>query len=337
MRHTLLNIGLIAALVPLSSFSEVPASADSVQVVRENMQHAFPLTVPAGNYSGIAYLGNHEYAVVDDKSADGFTKFHIELDSVTGDIISVQNMGFVPNGEPNRDQEGIAYVPFTNTVWVSGERGNEIKEMTLDGKLTQRKLQIPEVFNNATGNYGFEGFTYNATTHRFWTTTESTLKGDGQQATSTQPCKNRLRLQSFTDNLRPDAQYWYEMDMPEAAGVVSNYAMGVSELCALDNGSVLVLEREFYVPKTKIGAWVNCKLYVVNPSEVKTGELLQKRLITTVHTKFTLFNRSIANYEGMCIGPKLKDGSQVLIMVSDSQNQYAGMLKDWWKSFLIRL
>ena len=31
-------------------------------------QRAFPATVPAGNYSGITWLGGQRYAVVDDKS-----------------------------------------------------------------------------------------------------------------------------------------------------------------------------------------------------------------------------------------------------------------------------
>ena len=38
-----------------------------LQVI-ENAQHAFPQTIPAGNYSGITWLGGDLYAVVSDKS-----------------------------------------------------------------------------------------------------------------------------------------------------------------------------------------------------------------------------------------------------------------------------
>ena len=45
---------------------------------------------------------------------------------------------------------------------------------------------------------------------------------------------------------------------------------------------------------------------------------------------------SFANYEGMCLGPKLKNGDQVVILLSDSQDQYAGVLKDWFKTVVVR-
>jgi len=43
---------------------------------------------------------------------------------------------------------------------------------------------------------------------------------------------------------------------------------------------------------------------------------------------------SFANYEGMCLGPKLQDGRQVLILISDSQNQQYGILRDWLKTIM---
>ena len=44
------------------------AGAQDWKVVRENSQKAFPKTVAAGNYSGIAHLHDDIYAVVSDKS-----------------------------------------------------------------------------------------------------------------------------------------------------------------------------------------------------------------------------------------------------------------------------
>ena len=49
-------------------------------------------------------------------------------------------------------------------------------------------------------------------------------------------------------------------------------------------------------------------------------------------TRLTLAGRSLANYEGMCLGPTLADGSRVIVLVADSQNQYGGVLKDWIKT-----
>ena len=62
---------------------------------------------------------------------------------------------------------------------------------------------------------------------------------------------------------------------------------------------------------------------------------MRKTLLTQWTTRLTFWGRSFANYEGMCLGPQLPDGSWVLILLSDSQDQYAGVLKDWFKTIVI--
>lgn len=326
LRNVLL---LTAALVPPSLFAQT-------SVVKVNSQQSFASAIPPGDYSGIASLGDGRYAVVSDKSAtDGFFVFKIDIDSLNGRIVGVANEGFRSANAPNRDQEGVAFFPAEKTVFVSGEADNRIKEYTLDGQLTGRELAIPSMFGSATANYGFESLTYNAATHRFWTTTESALPQDGQQATPQNRVRNRLRLQSFDDNLQPAEQYLYEMDEPTATREAANYAMGVSELCAADDSSLIVLEREFYVSKKKLGSFVNCKLYEVRPFMSSTGSLLPKRLLTEWRTKLTLTSYALANYEGMCFAPPLADGNRVLLLVSDSQSRYGGVLKDWFRTVIL--
>lgn len=319
---------------------------NTVKIVQVNEQHAFPSTVPAGNYSGITSIGGNRYAVVSDKaSEDGFFIFDIKVDEKTGDIVHVMNLGYRSTGRSNRDMEGVAYFPNKKTVFISGEADNQIMEYDLDGKYTGRRLKIPFCFSQATKNYGLESLTYSSTTHLFWTCNESTLTNDGPQANSVNGVRNKIRIQSFSDDLEPLGQYAYLMDAPKAHKKTHLYCMGVSEITALDNGNLLVLEREFYTPSAKIGAFVMNKIYEVNPSTASTietdtlrndGPFLQKHLLYEWQTKFNLTNRNIANYEGMCLGPKLADGSQVLLLISDSQNQYAGVLKDWFKSLVIK-
>ena len=80
---------------------------------------SYSKSVPSGNYSGITWLGDDRYAVVSDKSADGFFVFHIDIDTVSGRIRSVENEGFHPSGHPSRDQEGIAWNPYSRTLFIS--------------------------------------------------------------------------------------------------------------------------------------------------------------------------------------------------------------------------
>ena len=107
------------------------------------------------------------------------------------------------------------------------------------------------------------------------------------------------------------------------------YTFGVPSLCAFSADSLLVLEREAYVPKMKLGAFVKCKLFCYN---ILTSE---KTLLAQWQTNMKLFDHSFANYEGMCLGPQLVGGKCVLVMVADSQNQYAGVLRDWLKTAVL--
>ena len=220
-------------------------------------------------------------------------------------------------------------------------------------------------------NYNFESLAFDSIRQYLWTIPESTLRKDGQPATPQNGLANQLRLMRFDwgkikenrnkeNNGKEDCSeqesskkasrymtaYAYQMDQPSTYKKADIYVMGVSELCALPDGQLLVLEREAFIPKIKIGAFCKCKLYQINPLNSEEFALkekfssdtpfLKKRLLAEWKTGLSLSKRSFANYEGMCLGPKLEDGSQVVILLSDSQDQYAGVLKDWFKTIVIR-
>lgn len=281
-----------------------------------NKQKAFPETIPPGNYSGITWLGGDRYAVVSDKSSeDGFFVFEIKTDSVSGEILSASNLGFKSSGTPNRDGEGIAYNSRSNTIFISGEADNYIREYDMDGKLTGRAIAPSGPFAQLSGNLGLEALSYNDSTHMLWTCNES----------------SPVYIVGYDSTLTATQTHTYTMDDPVGnKAKAQHYAHGIGTICALDDGSLLVLEREFYVPSIKLGSFVNCKLFSFTPgSEGKT-------LLASWRTSLTLAKNTIANYEGMCLGPRLADGSRVMILVADSQDQYGGVLKDWLKSLKVR-
>ena len=225
-------------------------------------------------------------------------------------------------------------------------------------------------------NYNFESLAFDSVHQYLWTIPESTLRKDGQPATPQNGLANQLRLMrldwgkikenrnkeeyseqvsskeeySEQESSKKDSRYMmtyaYQMDQPSTHKKADIYVMGVSELCVLPDGQLLVLEREAFIPKIKIGAFCKCKLYLVNPLNSEEFSMkkkfssdtpfLKKRLLAEWKTGLSLSKRSFANYEGMCLGPKLEDGSQVVILLSDSQDQYAGVLKDWFKTIVIR-
>lgn len=331
-------------------------------MVREFQQKSFPHTVPPGNYSGITHLHDDIYAVVSDKSDSAlFFNFRMQINPSTGDLEKVENLGYdvyadgsckllgakYEVGERGFDHEAIAKVS-DSTLVVSSEGKYRLKEYLMKGEpsFSDRTFGGDSLWEwkvSPSGyypNYVYESLAFDSIHHRLWTISESTLRKDGEPATPQNGLANKLRLIGFEWNpesrLHPvKSELLYLMDKPSTDKVAQAYVMGVSELCVLPDGQLIVLEREAFIPKVKVGAFCHCKLYVVNPYENISG-VLPKKLLTEWKTTLTIFGRSFANYEGMCLGPRLEDGSQVIILLSDSQDQYAGVLKDWFKTIVVK-
>ena len=363
------------------------AGAQDWKVVRENPHKAFPKTVVAGNYSGIAHLHDDIYAVVSDKSDSAlYFNFRIQVNPKTGELEQVENLGFTErtdgtlnDGKPwlglekGFDHEAIVKVS-DSTLVIASEGYCRLKEYpilpisadTATVGYPQNLWESRWPSSDFYPNYNFESLAFDSVHQYLWTIPESTLRKDGQPATPQNGLANQLRLMRLDwGKMKEDSNkeeyseqvsskkaprymttYAYQMDQPSTHKKADIYVMGVSELCVLPDGQLLVLEREAFIPKIKIGAFCKCKLYLINPLNSEEFSMkenfssdipfLKKRLLVEWKTGLSLSKRSFANYEGMCLGPMLEDGSQVVILLSDSQDQYAGVLKDWFKTIVIR-
>ena len=315
-----------------------------------------------------------------------YFNFRILVNPKTGELEQVENLGFtvrtdgtLNNGKPWQaqekgfDHEAVVKVS-DSTLVIASEGYCRLKEYPIlptsadavkigySQNLWESRWPSSDFYPN----YNFESLAFDSVHQYLWTIPESTLRKDGQPATPQNGLANRLRLmrlnwgkmkedsnkeecseqESSKKDFRYMMTYAYQMDQPSTHKKADIYVMGVSELCALPDGQLLVLEREAFIPKIKIGAFCKCKLYLINPLNSEEFSMkekfssdtpfLKKRLLTEWKTGLSLSKRSFANYEGMCLGPKLEDGSQVVILLSDSQDQYAGVLKDWFKTIVIR-
>lgn len=315
-----------------------------------------------------------------------YFNFRIQVNPKTGELEQVENLGFTERTdgtlndgkfwqgqEKGFDHEAIVKAS-DSTLVITSEGYCRLKEFpVLSTSANAPKISYQQNLwesrwpsSDFYQNYNFESLAFDSVRQYLWTIPESTLRKDGQPATPQNGLANRLRLmrlnwgkikenrnkeeyseqESSKKASRYMTAYAYQMDQPSTHKKADIYVMGVSELCALPDGQLLVLEREAFIPKIKIGAFCKCKLYQINPLNSEEFALkekfssdtpfLKKRLLTEWKTGLSLSKRSFANYEGMCLGPKLEDGSQVVILLSDSQDQYAGVLKDWFKTIVIR-
>jgi hypothetical protein len=300
------------------------------------------LSVASGQYSGITWISSSRYAVVHDKLKGGgivFFTIPISGTGTVGNVTMEKASGTASATTASKDAEGIAW--DGDHLFVSFEKDQSIREYDLEGLPTGRALTIPSDLAKAglsNANGGFESLSYNAVTGRFWTTTEMPLKKDS--------FLSRLhRLQSFNDELGPTERYLYRMDAPTKASVESGatYVHGIPALTALDDGRLVVLEREVYVPprtgnesiwellSIASNSFANTKLYLVDPVGDTAG-ILRKSLLTS----FSTYGFNIANYEGMCLGPTLSDGSRCLVLIPDSQGGMNGLTSEYIRVVTIR-
>lgn len=326
MRKQLFSIFLF---ISLSSLAQTEISVESV-----NAQQSFSSKIPAGEYSGITHIAADTFAVVSDKTeGHGFFLMKIQTKETTGEILDVQNLGYRSSDRGEFDIEGIAYNPHNQRVYMSQEADNSITELTLDGELTGRRIAFPDsISRNIRSNLSLESLSYDAESHLLWTATEGYLLQDGEASTATNGKESTVRLFAFNDSLQQKAWYRYHTDKPSSTKNARMFALGVSDIEAVGDGKLIILEREARVAENYIGSTAFAKLYLVETKDAKNGEVLPKKLLLSFQTKMTLFRQDWANYEGLCLTPADSNGKRTLIMLSDSQGRYRGVLKDWFKT-----
>ena len=291
------------------------------------------LDIEPGEFSGLTRISGNRYAAVDDKlKGGGIVFFSIPIDSY-GNVGTVRMQvadGTTQATGKARDCEGIAFVPSTATLYVSSEN-QEIRGYDLAGLETGKALRVPKDLsvNNIQSNRGFEALTYDNATGLFWTTTESPLKKDTF-------LPRLLRLQSFTTDGEPAERFLYQTENPtRSAANTQAYVHGVPALAALDDGRLLILEREVYVPKGSFwdklsDSFTKIDIYLVDPVHDTAG-ILRKSLLCSFRTGAL----DLANFEGMCLGPVLPDGARTLLLIADSQRGSGGLTNEYVKVILL--
>ena len=287
------------------------------------------------NFSGIAPLGNDRYAVVSDKdTAAGFYVWHIEQDSVTGQVVRVTDEGFRPHavsaGAPQPDYEGVAYEPAQARVWIADEATQQIRAFARSGLPTGDSLCIPAAESAVAirPNRGFEALTFSPTDSLLWTAPEEPPRADppsvGAAGSPSPATGGVIELLGFSPSGALQRRVPYAIDPSAPSGMVRAHLNGVPALCALPDGSLLVLERELLIPRRYLGSWCAVRLFRVSAQDLAAAETstrtpVRKQLLTRWITRLRCFRFDLANYEGLCLGRRLRDGRQTLLCVSDAQ------------------
>ena len=280
------------------------------------------------------------------------------------DNINIEGVTFLKDEQGNTyksgtiDSEGIALSP-RGTVFISSE-GDTTKNIKpfigeFDLKTGQKKLNVPipkrylweeEKQNpnqnpNPQGiqeNLAFESLTIPTSglladdPFRLFTATESALAQDRESEVKAET-KDKIRFLHYVINPFGSpvlvAEHLYLLE-PASVETISN---GLTELLALDtNGYFLSLERTFGF--TGAGAKI-FQTIIGNATDTSNITSLKGELTQVIPLKKQLLfdlqdlEIYIDNIEGMTLGPRLPDGSQSLILVSDDNFNKEQVTQFW--------
>jgi hypothetical protein len=304
-----------------------------------------------GGLSALAYDRQQAcfYAVSDDASDHGPARFYtlkLGIDSdEAGDIqlkrVQIQGVTLLKDQQGQRyspgavDAEGIAVSP-EQSVFIASEGGAEQNAPAFIGEFEQKtgawrqNLLLPAHFLTAQGqeqppqgivtHVGFEALTLNPGGDRLFAATESALAQDIDPDHPESDIKIRF-LHYFVGE--PESVLISEHVYPLVPGSPETSLNGLVELMAIDSGGhFLSLERSFS-PITGYSAQIY-QMATGGATDVTRIPRLQGQLNGIVPIKkrllldLTQLGIPLENLEGMTIGPRLPNGRQSLLLVSDN-------------------
>ena len=298
------------------------ASALSVSTISQ-VTRPSSSTYGAEQISGITYAGGDLFYAVDDND-NKLYPLTLAINRSSGALTtSGITIGTGVTMSGGNDMEGCAYDPCSGKVWISQETSALIREYDPSTGDLARSAPVPAVQKKYRGNYSLEALTISGDGKTMWTANEEALTVDGLLATNS--VGSIVRLTRFTrditgNNWTANGEWAYETQ-PIGTAKDSHTRSGVSGLCALPDGTLLVLERRCY--QGGLFPDFNIRIYQVNFSgatDVSSLSALQGTTYTKT-TKTLLWQYThgsdMPNYEGICLGPRLDDGSSTLVLVGD--------------------
>jgi hypothetical protein len=200
-------------------------------------------------------------------------------------------------------------------------------------------VSLPARFTEHTmDNKGLESLTVSPDERFLFTANESALSGDGAPATKQRGTTVRILRRDLTTG--EDIELAYRTEPLGAGGAKGD--MGVSDLAAVDDGVLLVLERGF-----QPGYGNTVRIFRVDlAGGVRIDDAAAVTAATPVLAKTLLVdigalppegvahpsvqpNPILDNYEGLALGPTLADGRRLVFVTSDdngSMSQVARVL-----------
>ena len=300
--------------------------------------------------------------VSDDKSEHGPARFYPGIIELTKDGPEVTLFHMTTFGQENGalfpdaktggevvDPESIRFDPSGRAVWWTSEGDRKLglspflRKAELNGAYLA-SFPLPPIFTvhkdqeiGPRNNNALEGLSFTPDGDALWLAMETALYQDGPVATVDAGALARFTKFDRDGKLR--GQYAYALDPIQAKSAGEHSDNGVSEILALDEDRLLVVERSG-VNEGNNHWSLHIRLYEASFDDLNDASAphadnvagseslarhayrpLSKRLILNLDTMPELGSPSlpkIDNIEGISFGPTLPNGHRSLVLVSDN-------------------
>lgn len=233
------------------------------------------------------------------------------------------------------DLETLRVDPRDGAIWYGSEGDVSlalnpfVRQAGADGRL-RYELPLPPLFNvkkdHSSGprnNQAFEGMSFTPDGASIWVSLEGPMYQDGPVPTTSHGAVNRITR--FDRDGKVLGQYAYALEpLAAAPGTGKNADNGISEILALSDNRLLVLERAGI--QDDAGRYRNyVRLYEVDTAgatDIAQLPTVAGASITPVTKRLVLdLNQAglalVDNLEGMAFGPRLANGKASLVLISD--------------------
>ncbi|EGQ9123341.1 hypothetical protein F6141_24245, partial [Vibrio parahaemolyticus] len=256
------------------------------------------------------------------------------------ETVILKNDKNTPYGANEKDPESIVLLPNGSLVWGS-EGSHTLINTDTNGKFIKDfSSLLPSYFlgdgktSGLRKNQSFEGMSLSPDGSTLFVATESALAQDGSVSTTEIPSAARI-LKFAVDknsNLKLVSEYTYIVDRINVQSDFGIHDNGISEILAINNNKLLVVERNGYAVKEGFCCF-NFDVNVFKADLSKATNILGTQNISakdapnpiTPASKELVFNfgdfvESQQNYEGLAFGPKV-NGKDTLLFAADNNFQ----------------
>lgn len=347
MKNISLYLFIVLSFLSCKKVSNIQLKFVDEHVIQDSI--SFKNTI-IGGVSGIDFHNNQYYMVVDDArnprvlvgdieiDDDKITKVNfkkiIKLNDTTVQFYKENALDlesvFVDDFEQiNLVSEGKIYKGKNPSVFTIDKNGNFIEQ-----------LQVPEYFNanskaKPKHNGVFEGSTKSFNNKGFWVAMEAPIKADGEEPTF-HKTQSPIRITYFDyQSKKATKQFAYQLekiDKPAKGNINLN---GVTAILEYAENQFFVIERIYQSGYGALGNTVRVFKATINDASTNTLNIqslkeagyipLKKELLFDFDSvRNQLTDKVVDNIEGITFGPKLSNGNQSLILVSDDNFQIYG-------------